>query len=59
MTGFVMDWVFYGIVLGVLFFGISAMLAVRYLLSVRLEKLEKKQRMEEEARQTAESNSGL
>jgi hypothetical protein len=54
-----MDWVFYGIVLGVLFFGISAMLAVRYLLSVRLEKLEKKQRMEEEAKQLAESNSGL
>ena len=59
MKGFVMDWVFYGIVLGVLFFGISAMLAVRYLLGVRLEKLEKKQRMEEEARQIAESNSGL
>jgi hypothetical protein len=54
-----MDWVFYGIVLGVLFFGISAMLVVRYLLSVRLEKIEKKQRMEEEARQIAESNSGL
>jgi len=54
-----MDWVFYGIVLGVLFFGISAMLAVRYLLGARLEKLEKKQRMEEEAKQTAESNSGL
>lgn len=54
-----MDWMFYGIVLGVLFFAISAMLAGRYLLGARLERLEKKQRMEEEARRTAESNSGL
>ena len=54
-----MDWTFYAIVLGVLFFGISAMLAIRYLLGMRLEKLEKKRRMEEEARQIAESNSGL
>jgi len=54
-----MDWVFYGIVLGVLFFAISAMLITRYLLGIRLEKLEKKQQMEEEARQISESNSGL
>ena len=54
-----MDWTFYIIVLGVLFFGITAMLAIRYLLSMRLERLEKKQRLEEEARQIAESNSGL
>jgi hypothetical protein len=54
-----MDWTFYAIVLGVLFFGISTMLAIRYLLGMRLEKLEKKRRMEEEARQIAESNSGL
>ena len=54
-----MDWTFYVIVLGVLFFGISAMLAIRYLLGMRLEKIEKKRRMEEEARQIAESNSGL
>ena len=54
-----MDWMFYVMVLGVLFFAISAMLAIRYLFGLRLERLEKKQRMEEEARQIAESNSGL
>ena len=54
-----MDWMFYLMVLGVLFFAISAMLAIRYLFGLRLERLEKKQRMEEEARQIAESNSGL
>ena len=54
-----MDWMFYLMVLGVLFFAISAMLAIRYLFGLRLERLEKMQRMEEEARQTAESNSGL
>lgn len=55
----IMDWIFYVTVLGVLFFAISALLAIRYLLNLRLERLEKKQRKEEEARQTAESNSGL
>lgn len=54
-----MDWIFYLIVLGVLFFAISAMLAIPYLFGLRLEKLEKLEKMEEEARQTAESNSGL
>jgi hypothetical protein len=54
-----MDWMFYLMVLGVLFFAISAMLAVRYLFGIRLERLEKQQEMEQEARQTAESNSGL
>lgn len=54
-----MDWMFYLMVLGVLFFAISAMLAIQYLFGLRLERLEKKQRMEEEARHIAESNSGL
>jgi len=54
-----MDWMFYLTVLGVLFIVIAAMLATRYLLGLRLDRIEKKQKMEEEARQTAESNSGL
>lgn len=54
-----MDWMFYLMVLGVMFFAISAMLAIPYLFGLRLEKLEKLKKMEEEARQTAESNSGL
>ena len=54
-----MDWIFYLTVLGVLFFAISALLAIRYLFNLRLERLEKKQQKEVEARQTAESNSGL
>ena len=54
-----MDWTFYIIVLAVLFLGIALMLAARYLLGQRLEKREKKQRLEEEAREIAESNSGL
>jgi len=54
-----MDWIFYATVLGVMFFAISALLAIRYLVNLRLERLEKKQQKEEEARQTAESNSGL
>ena len=55
----IMDWIFYATVLGVMFFAISALLAIRYLVNLRLERLEKKQQKEEEARQTAESNSGL
>ncbi len=54
-----MDWMFYAMVLGVLFGAISVMLAVRYLVGLRLDRLEKKQQLEEEARQISESNSGL
>jgi hypothetical protein len=54
-----MDWMFYLMVLGLLFFAISAMFAIPYLFGLRLKRLEKKQRMEEEARQIAESNSDL
>lgn len=54
-----MDWTFYIIGFVVLLGFIAAMLAGYYLLNKRLDKLEKKQRMEEEARQIAESQSGL
>jgi hypothetical protein len=54
-----MDWTFYLVSVGVLFGTIALMLSIRYLLNKRLEKAEQKARMEEEARQTAETNSGL
>ena len=47
------------IVIGLLFCIIVAILASRYILNKRLEAEEKKRLMEEEARQIAESNSGL
>ena len=50
----------YLIVFLVLFGLIATILTVvRFLLGKRLEKTEKKRQMEEEARQIAESNSGL
>lgn len=55
----IMDWMFYLIVFLSLFALISALLTIRYLLSKRLEKIERKRQVEEDARQTAESNSGL
>jgi F0F1-type ATP synthase assembly protein I len=55
-----MDWMSYLIVFLVLFGLIATILTVvRFLLGKRLEKTEKKRQMEEEARQIAESNSGL
>ena len=54
-----MDWMFYLIVFLSLFALISALLVLRYLRGKRLEKLERERQMEEDARQTAESNSGL
>lgn len=54
-----MDWMFYLTLLVVLFSIIAVIGSVRYLMNKRLEKLERKQQMEEEARQIAESNSGL
>jgi hypothetical protein len=54
-----MDWIFYLIVFLVLFTFVAILLTVRYFIDKRLEKFEKKQQMEEEAWQTAESNSGL
>jgi type II secretory pathway pseudopilin PulG len=54
-----MDWMFYLLVVLVLFSLFATMLTIRYLLTRRLEKQERKRRAEEVARQTAESNSGL
>jgi len=54
-----MDWMFYLIVFLMLFSLITTLLTIRFLLGKRFEKMEKKRLMEEESRQTAESNSGL
>ena len=54
-----MDWMFYLIVFLVLFALITTLLTIRYFMGKRLEKLERQRQMEEDARQTAESNSGL
>lgn len=54
-----MDWMFYLIVFLVLFALIAILLTIRFFLDKRLEKIEKKRQMEEEARQVAETNSGL
>jgi regulatory protein YycI of two-component signal transduction system YycFG len=54
-----MDWMFYLTVFLVLFVLIAILLSVRFFLGKRLEKIERKRQMEEEARQIAESNSGL
>jgi Tfp pilus assembly protein PilO len=54
-----MDWMFYMIVFLALFAFVAVLLTVRYFMSKRLEKIERKLQMEEEARQTAKSNSGL
>jgi uncharacterized membrane protein len=54
-----MDWTFYLASLGILFGTIAVLLTVRFFVNRRLDKREKKLRMEKEARQTAETNSGL
>jgi predicted membrane protein len=54
-----MDWTFYLIVFLVLFSFLATMLAIRYIVNRRLENIERKQRLEEEAKQVAETNSGL
>ena len=54
-----MDWMFYGTVFVVLFGIVAALLSIRILMNRRLEKFEKKRRMEKEARQISETNSGL
>lgn len=54
-----MDWTFYLTIFVALFGLFVALLTVRFLVGKRLEKHEKKRQLEEEARQTAESNSGL
>jgi len=54
-----MNWNFYLIVFVVLFGFIAVLMTVRYFVDKRLEKIEKRHQMEEDVRQTAESNSGL
>ena len=54
-----MDWMFYVIVFVVLFSIVALLLSVRIIMNRRLERFEKKRRMEKDARHTAETNSGL
>jgi len=54
-----MDWTFYLIIFVALFGLFVALLTIRFLVGKRLEKRERKRQLEEEARQAAESNSGL
>ena len=54
-----MDWMFYLTLLVILFSIIAVLGTFRYFMNKRIEKIEEKSRIEEEARQTAESNSGL
>lgn len=54
-----MDWTFYLVVFGILFGLFVVLLTFRFFVSRRLERLEKERQTEEDARQTAKSNSGL
>lgn len=54
-----MDWTFYLVSLGVLFAVVAVLLSARLLVNRRLEKREEKLRLEREARQISETNSGL
>lgn len=54
-----MDWIFYFVVGTVLFVIIVGALVARYFLMLRLEEAQRKAELEEEARETAEANSGL
>jgi hypothetical protein len=54
-----MDWNFLLIVGAGLFAIILGVVAVRYFLALRLEKIERKRQREKESRDTAEANSGL
>ena len=54
-----MDWTFYRTIFVALFGLFVTLLTVRFLVGKRLENIERKRQPEEEARQTAESNSGL
>ena len=54
-----MDWMFYIVVFAVVFGFLAVLQPFSSVLSTRLEKEEKKCRMEEEAREISESNSGL
>ncbi len=54
-----MDWMFYLNLLVVLFSIIAVLGTFRYFMNKRIEKIGQQHRLEEEALQTAESNSGL
>ena len=54
-----MDWMFYLVIFAALFGFVAVFLTIRHLLERRLERHEKQRRMDAEARQIAESNSGL
>jgi len=54
-----MDWASYLVVSLVLFAFIATLMTIRLFMDKRLEKMEEKRQMEEDARQAAESNSGL
>jgi preprotein translocase subunit YajC len=54
-----MDWIFYLVVGIVLFVIVVGALVARYFLMLRLEEIERKEEREQEARETAEANSGL
>ncbi|MDA0680239.1 MAG: hypothetical protein O3A13_12330 [Proteobacteria bacterium] len=54
-----MDWMFYLALLVVMFSAIALIGIVRYLINKRLERIERLHQMEKDARQIAESNSGL
>lgn len=54
-----MNWMFDIIYIAALFGFIATIVAIRYALHIFYAKREEKRRMEEEARQIAEANSGL
>ena len=54
-----MDWIYLLILGAVLFVLIAGVLVLRYVWMVRLEEEERLAEIEQEARETAESNSGL
>ena len=54
-----MDWVFFSILGAGLFVLIAGILVLRHFWIIRLEEAERQAEIEQEARETAESNSGL
>ena len=54
-----MDWAFYLAIFVALFGLFVTLLTVRFLVGKRFERLERERQLEQEARQTAESNPGL
>lgn len=54
-----MDWTFYLTIFVALFGLFVTLLTVRFLVGKQFEKIERERQLEEQTRQTAESNSGL